>query len=127
LVTVIHDTLGTAVHAHPPGSVTLVLKLAPPAATLWAVGLSVASHVAPAWVMTKGWLATVIVADRELLFGLAWTEYPTLPLPLPDVDVLNVIHDAGLDALQAHPDPAVTLTFPEPAAAVTDALAGEML
>ena len=44
LSTVIHGTLGTAVHAHPPGSATLVLKVAPAAATLCAAGLSVAGR-----------------------------------------------------------------------------------
>ena len=49
LSTVIHGTLGTAVHAHPPGNATFVLKLAPPVATLCAVGLSVAgAQLAPA-------------------------------------------------------------------------------
>jgi hypothetical protein len=71
--TVIQDALGTAVHVHPPGKVTFVLKSAPAATTLCAVGLSVASQVAPACVMTNGWPATVIVAERELLFGLAAT------------------------------------------------------
>jgi hypothetical protein len=48
-------------------------------------------------------------------------------LLVPDVGVENVIHDAGLDAVQPQPDPAVTFTVPEPDAAVTDALAGVML
>ena len=46
---------------------------------------------------------------------------------MPDVGVLNVIHEAGLCALHAQPDAAVMFTVPEPDAAVTDALAGEML
>jgi hypothetical protein len=47
-------------------------------------------------------------------------------LPLPDV-VVKVIHDALVCAVHAHVLPAVMFTVPEPAAAVTDALAGEML
>jgi hypothetical protein len=35
--------------------------------------LSVVSHAAPACVMTNGWPATVIVAERELLLLLAAT------------------------------------------------------
>ena len=77
--------------------------------------------------MTKGWPATVIVAERELLPGLAATTYPTPPVPLPDVGVPNVIQGAGLCAFQLQPDAAVMLTVPEPEPAVTDALAGEML
>jgi hypothetical protein len=36
--------------------------------------VSVASHGAPACVMTKGWPAMVSVVDRELLVALAATE-----------------------------------------------------
>lgn len=71
--TVIQDTLGTADHAQPTGEVTATLKLAPAVATLCADGVMVALHAAPACVMTKGWPATVIVAERELLFVLAAT------------------------------------------------------
>jgi hypothetical protein len=76
--------------------------------------------------MTNGCPAIVSVVDRALLSGLAATRYPTLPLPLPDVELLNVTQDAGLCAVQLHDPPAVMFTVPVPAAAVSDALAGEI-
>jgi hypothetical protein len=72
--TVIHDTLDTADQAHPPGTVTETLPSAPAEAMFCVVGVSAASHAAPACVMTKGRPATVIVAERELLSLLAATE-----------------------------------------------------
>jgi hypothetical protein len=69
--TVIHDTLETAVHAHPAGRSTSTLPFAPACAMLCVLGVSVASQAAPAWVTTNDWPATVIVADRALLFGFA--------------------------------------------------------
>jgi hypothetical protein len=48
-------------------------------------------------------------------------------LPVPAAAVENVIHDAGLEAVHPHVEPAVMLTVPVPADAVSDALAGEML
>jgi hypothetical protein len=68
-----------------------------------------------------------MVADRDALELLAATTYPTLPLPVPEVAVENVIQETGLCAVHAQPLPAVTVTVPEPAAAPADALAGEML
>jgi hypothetical protein len=47
-------------------------------------------------------------------------------LPAP-VAVVKVIQDALVWAVHAHVLPAVMLIVPEPAAAVRDALAGEML
>ena len=52
--TVIHETLDTAVQVQPAGTVTSTLELAPAATMLCVAGVSVASHVAPACVMTKG-------------------------------------------------------------------------
>jgi hypothetical protein len=40
---------------------------------------------------------------------------------------VNVIQDVGFCALHAHPVPAVTVTVPVFADALTDALVGEML
>lgn len=125
--TVIHETLDAADHAHPPGIATATLLFPPAAEMACAAGLREASQAAPAWVITKGWPATVIVADRELLSGFAATTYPTAPVPVPEVAVEKVTQDAGLWADQAQPDPAVMFTVPEPADAVSDALAGEML
>jgi hypothetical protein len=71
--TVIHETLDTAVQLQPPGIATSTLPLAPAAATFCVAGVSVASHGAPAWVRTNDCPATVSVAEREPLLGLAAT------------------------------------------------------
>lgn len=71
--TVIHDTPDVAAHAQPPGTVMSTLPLPPADPMFCALGVSDASHAAPACVMTKGWPPTVIVAERELLSLLAAT------------------------------------------------------
>jgi hypothetical protein len=125
--TVIHDTLDTADHEQPPGRAISTLSLAPAATMFCVAGVSVASQGAPAWVSTNDWPATVSVAERDALVVFAATLYPTVPFPVPDVEVENVIQLAGLDAVHAQPEPAVTAMFPVPAAAVIEALVGEML
>jgi len=57
-----------------------------------------------------------------LLF--AATLYGTLPLEVPLVAPVKVIHVALLAADHAHPVPAVTLTLPVAALAVSDRLVG---
>jgi hypothetical protein len=74
LVTWIQLTLGTADHVHPPGTVMPTLPAPPAALMLCVVGLSVASHAAPACVTTNGCPAIVMVVERELLSGFAETE-----------------------------------------------------
>ena len=123
----IHDALETPLHEQPPGRVTVALKFPPAAATFCVAGVKVASQGAPACVRTKDWPAMVSVAERELLSGLAATLYPTLPLPVPDVEVENVTQVAGLAAVQLQPEPAVTAMVPVPDVEATEALAGEML
>jgi hypothetical protein len=125
--TVIQEAPETAVHPHPDATVTSTLPSAPAAAMFWVVGLNTASHAAPACVMTKDWPAIVSVVDRELLVVFAATLYPMVPLPVPVVGVLNVIHAAVFWVLQKQPSPEVTAIVPVPAAAFTDALVGEML
>ena len=71
--TAIHDTPGIAAHAHPPGTLMSTLPFAPADAMFCELGVSEASHAAPACVTTKGCPATVIVAERELLSVLAAT------------------------------------------------------
>jgi hypothetical protein len=73
LSTVIHDTPEIAAHEHPPGTVMSTLPFPPADAMFCELGVSAASHAAPAWVTTKGCPATVIVAERELLSLLAAT------------------------------------------------------
>jgi hypothetical protein len=51
----------------------------------------------------------------------AATVYPTLPLPVPAVPDVSVIHDALLDAVHAQPGAVVTFTGgPAPPDAVAD-------
>ncbi len=71
--TVIHEALEAAVHAQPPGRLTLTLPLPPASLMFCVVGDNVASHVAPACERTNASPATTIVVDRELLFGFAAT------------------------------------------------------
>ncbi len=54
----------------------------------------------------------VRVPERGLVLGLTATEYPAVPLPEPVLDV--VIHVTLLEAVQAQPTAAVTLTLPGP-------------
>jgi hypothetical protein len=67
----------------------------------------------------------VIVPLRGDPFGLAATLYGTLPLPVPLVAPVSVIHDALLAADQAHPAATVRPTLPVPPPDTTDWLVGE--
>ena len=125
--TVIHEALDTADHEQPPGRATSTLPLAPAATMFCVAGVSVASQGAPAWVNTNDWPATVSVAERDALVVFAATLYPTVPFPVPDVEVENVTQLAGLDAVHAQPEPAVIAMLPVPEVEATEALAGEML
>ena len=58
---------------------------------------------------------------------VAATEYWTSPFPVPDAPDVTEIQAAPLAAVQAHPSPAVTVTFPVPPAEATDALVGAMV
>jgi hypothetical protein len=64
------------------------------------------------------------VPVRELVLEFAAIVSVTDPLPLPDVG-LTVIHDALLEAVQAQPAGAVTLTLDVPAPAATDSVVGD--
>jgi hypothetical protein len=79
-----------------------------------------------AWVMVRIFPPMVMVPDLEDPFGLAETEYPTVPFPLPLLPETTAIQLALLEALQEQPLAAVTLTLPVPPAALKDLLAGEM-
>jgi hypothetical protein len=56
---------------------------------------------------------------------LASTVYDTDPFPLPLAPAVIVTHAAALDAVQAHPAPAVTLTLPVVASAPVDTVVGD--
>lgn len=53
---------------------------------------------------------------------LGSTRNPTLPFPLPLAPDVNVIHDAPVVAVHAHPEPAVTPTDAVPPSADNDVL-----
>lgn len=125
--TVIQDTPETADQAQPPATAMSTLAFPPAAAMFCVAGVSDASHDAPAWVITNGCPATVMVADRELVSGFAATTYPTDPFPLPVVGVEKVIHATGLCAVHAHVPPAVTAIVPGVCDAMTETVVGEML
>jgi hypothetical protein len=56
--------------------------------------------------------------------GFAATMNVTVPLPLPDVALLMVIHGALLVAVQAHPAVVVIATLPTPPVASMFCVAG---
>jgi hypothetical protein len=80
----------------------------------------------PAWVTVKISPPMLIVPLRceAPVFALALK--PTLPLPEPLAPLVTVSHDALLTAVHPQPPAALTVTVPDPAAAVSDWLNGEM-
>jgi hypothetical protein len=93
-VTVIHEALGVAVHAQPACTVTLIVRLLPPAAgTVSEVGATEKVHEPPACVSANDCPAIVSVADRGLVVPFAATLYDTVPLPLPLAPPVMVAHD----------------------------------
>jgi hypothetical protein len=54
------------------------------------------------------------------------TEYETVPLPLPLAPDVIVIHETSQTAVQPHPPPVVTTTFPDPPALANDTREGEI-
>ena len=72
-------------------------------------GVSAKEHEMPAWVTVKVWLAIVTVPVREPVEVLAATPTCTVPLPLPEVPEVTVIHEALLVALHAQAVVAVTV------------------
>lgn len=75
-------------------------------------------HDAPLCVTVKVLPPMVSTPVREDDAVLAATEKPTDPLPEPDAPDVTVSQLALLEAVHEHPDEAVTVTVPEPAAAV---------
>ena len=63
--------------------------------------MSAKEHETPAWVTEKVWPAIVTVPVRALVEVLAATLTCTVPLPLPDVPEVTVIHEALLVAVHA--------------------------
>jgi hypothetical protein len=114
-----------AVHAQPVGEPTFTVPLVTLSGTETLAGERVVVQGAPACVTVTVCPATVIVPERMPLPGLAAIDSDTLPLPLPEVPPVTVIHAAELTAVQAHPAPDVTETAPVAAGAETDRLVVE--
>jgi hypothetical protein len=67
------------------------------------------------------------VPTRLVEAELAVNPNATEPVPDPDDPDVTVIHEALLTAVHAHPATAVTVLLPDPAVALTDWLAGEIV
>jgi hypothetical protein len=126
-VTVIHETLLTAVHAQPVGAATLTEPVPPAAVIVAEVGVMVSVQGAAASVTVKVAPAMVKVPVRAVPAGLAAALKPTDPLPLPVAPLVMVTQLSLLAAVQAHPVGAVTETEPVPPPATTDCEVGVRL
>ena len=83
-------------------------------------------HETPAWVTVTIWPATVSVAVLPLAAVLAAALNAAAPAPFPTAPDVTVNQAALLVAVHAHPVGAVTVTEPEPPAAVTAWLVAEI-
>ena len=125
-VTVIHESLLTAVHAHDVVAVT-VTEAAPPAEEAdRLVGAMLKEHDAADWVTVNDLPPAVIVADRLAPAVLAATLYPTVPSPEPDVPLVTLSHDWLLVAVQEQPAGAVMPKLEAPPADEGDAEPGDI-
>ena len=109
LVTLSHDWLLVAVQEQPAGAAIAKLDAPPAEAGDADPGVSANEHEIPASVTVKVWPAIVTVPVRELVDALAATVTCTVPLPLPEVPELTVIHEALLVAVHAQAVVAVTV------------------
>jgi hypothetical protein len=75
--------------------------------------------------MVNVWPAMVKVPLRAVLPRFAFTEYDTVPLPLPLVPAEICTNPELLFALQPQPAGAVTFTLPVPPTAPNEALVAE--
>src|SRR5439155_1214563 len=125
VVTVIHASLLTAVHAHPVGAVTVVLPVPPPATTDWLAGEIVSVQVMPTCVIVALLPPALIVPLRDdvEVFAAALNEMDPLPVPLAPAVI--VIHASVVVAVHEQPVGAVTPTVPDPPPTTTACVAGE--
>jgi hypothetical protein len=79
----------------------------------------------PACVTASVRPAIVTVPVRELDAGLGVTASVTVPLPVPALPAVMVIHGALLTAVHEHPTPPVTVTEAVPAVDASESVAGE--
>ena len=119
LVTVIHAALLTPVHAQPLVVVTVVDN-GPPAAGADCAVDERAKLQAPLCVTVSVVPAIVSVPVRGVVAVLAATLYDTVPLPVPLLPAVTVIHVVLLlTPVQAQPPVVVTVAVCEPPAATT--------
>jgi hypothetical protein len=92
-VTVIHEALLTAVHAHDVVAVTDTLTAPPLEVADWLVGEMLKEHDAAACVTVKDLPPAVIAALRLVPVVFAATLYPIEPSPDPDPPLVTLSHD----------------------------------
>jgi hypothetical protein len=128
LVTLSHEvSLLTPVHEHPPGEVTAVEPVPPPAATDAFVGAIENVHGAAACVTVNVCPAIVSVPTRCEALGFEATLKFTAPFPLPVAPPVTVSHDGSLLApVHAQPPGAVTVADPVLPVATMEAPVGAM-
>lgn len=119
------DAADVAVHEQPAGVLTLTVPLVAAAGTDVLTGETENVQVGPACVTGNVCPPIAIVPLRDDVPEFVVTLYVTCPLPLPLAPAVTVIHDVLLNAVHAHPLPAVTATVAEPAVAPRVALTGE--
>ena len=125
-VTVIHDTLLTAVHAHPVAAVTVVDPEPPVALVVCDEGEMVGTQGAPASLTVNVRPPTVRVPLRGVVEEFAVALNPTVPGPEPDPPDVTVSQPLLLVALHPHPAGAVMVRIPVPPVPATDCDVGEM-
>jgi hypothetical protein len=123
-VTVSHEALDVAVHAHPVGEVRVTLPVPAPAETDCVVADNANVQATPACVTLNAWPPTVIVAERET--PAVFAVYVNVIVALLDPLAGDTVSQVWLDAAdQVHPEGEVSENVPEPAAAPTEADAGD--
>jgi len=124
-VGVSHTALLVVVQAQPAGAVTVTDPVPATAVNDWLAAEMVKVHGVPACVTVTVWPAMVRLAVRVVwpVFAVAAKVSVLVPLPLPPAVTVSQL--ALLEEVQAHPDAAVTVTVPPPAAAESDWLVDE--
>ena len=125
VVTVIHVVLLTAVHEQPPGAVTVVLPVPPPATTDWLAGEIVSVQVMPTCVIVALLPPALIVPLRDVVEVFAAALNVTVPLPVPLAPAVMVIHVSVVVAVHEQPVGAVRVTVPDPPPTATACVAGD--
>src|SRR5438876_464406 len=125
VVTVIQVVLLTAVHEQPPGAVTVVLAVPPPATSDWLAGEIVSVHMTPACVIAALLPPALIVPLRDVVEVFAAALNVTVPLPVPLAPAVIVIHASVVVAVHAQPVGDVIVTVPDPPPTATACDAGD--